>query len=69
MLVKVTEEDMNEAVYGTGNYGGCIACGKIAYSGCEPDARNYECEACGKNKVFGLEELCLMGQLEITKGE
>jgi hypothetical protein len=29
------------------NPGFCIACGEEA-EGCEPDARNYECECCGK---------------------
>lgn len=25
--------------------------------GAEPDAQNYECESCGKNGVFGADEL------------
>lgn len=41
------------------NPGFCIACGADA-DGCEPDAREYECEECGENKVYGAEEL-LMG--------
>lgn len=40
------------------NPGICIACGN-EQDGCEPDARNYECEACGERKVFGAEELLL----------
>lgn len=40
--------------------GFCLACNNVQ-SGCEPDARNYECEACGKRKVFGAAELVLMG--------
>jgi len=35
------------------NTGFCKACGKEV-SGVEPDARNYECDACGKHQVFGL---------------
>jgi hypothetical protein len=27
----------------------------------EPDARRYTCEGCGQPKVYGLEELVLMG--------
>jgi len=40
--------------------GFCLACGKTQ-SGVEPDARKYECEHCGKPKVYGPEELVLMG--------
>lgn len=40
------------------NPGICIACGN-EQEGCEPDARNYECEACGEPQVFGAEELLL----------
>lgn len=41
------------------NPGFCTACGLEA-DGCEPDARNYECEGCGAHEVFGAEELLLM---------
>ena len=27
--------------------------------GCEPDARGYDCEACGEPQVFGADELML----------
>ena len=37
----------------------CIACGG-EQEGVEPDARGYECESCGKNKVYGAEELLMM---------
>ena len=40
------------------NPGFCIACGEDA-EGCEPDARDYECEHCGEHKVYGAEELLL----------
>ena len=33
-------------------------CGAQAH-GVEPDARNYECEACGTDQVFGAEELLM----------
>lgn len=41
------------------NPGICTACGEEA-DGCEPDARNYKCEACGRMEVFGAEELLTM---------
>jgi hypothetical protein len=36
--------------------GFCLICGQER-GGCEPDARNYECESCGADQVFGAEEL------------
>ena len=41
------------------NPGLCLACGEDA-EGCEPDARNYKCEVCGENQVFGAEEILMM---------
>ena len=41
------------------NPGFCVRCGAEA-EGVEPDARNYECEACGENGVFGADELLIM---------
>lgn len=40
--------------------GFCLACGEVAY-GIEPDARKCVCESCGAAKVYGGEELALMG--------
>ena len=44
-----------------GKYVGfCLACGK-KHSGVEPDARKYLCSKCGKEAVFGAEEIaCFM---------
>lgn len=42
------------------NPGFCLACGAET-EGVEPDARNYECESCGANKVFGAEEILIGG--------
>lgn len=39
--------------------GFCIACGKKA-SGVEPDARKYPCAGCGKNAVYGAEEIVMI---------
>lgn len=39
--------------------GFCIACGCDFESGIEPDAREYECEACGELAVYGADELLL----------
>ena len=39
--------------------GWCLACGSTQAA--EPDARRYVCEACGAPKVYGAEQLALMG--------
>ena len=41
-----------------GDSGGglCLGCGELVES-CEPDARNYECSACKRPLVFGLDEV------------
>lgn len=38
--------------------GFCLICGNEA-GGVEPDARKYECEACGAREVYGCEELLM----------
>jgi hypothetical protein len=40
------------------NPGFCLACGN-EQDGCEPDAREYECEDCGKRQVYGAEEILM----------
>ena len=45
---------------GLDNPGFCLNCGE-EQDGCEPDARGYECECCGAHKVYGAEEVLLMG--------
>ncbi len=62
--------DMSEAEYRDANneyLGFCLACGN-EQGGCEPDARQYECESCGAKKVYGIEELLMMGLVTI-KGD
>lgn len=40
------------------NPGFCIECGE-EQGGCEPDAREYECESCGEAAVYGADELMM----------
>lgn len=40
--------------------GYCTGCGAMQEC-CEPDARKYHCDNCGKPEVYGAEELMLMG--------
>jgi hypothetical protein len=46
------------SMFGLENPGFCTSCGEDA-DGCEPDARNYECDCCGERTVFGAEELLM----------
>lgn len=53
-LMEACERQTN----GLDNPGFCKACGE-EQEGCEPDARNYECESCGELAVFGAQELLM----------
>ena len=55
-IVEAVERSMNAL----DNPGFCLICGHEQDS-CEPDARNYECEACGIYQVFGAQELLFRG--------
>jgi hypothetical protein len=53
-VMEAVEREMTEL----DNPGFCLICGEEA-DGCEPDARNYKCDSCGAEQVFGAEELLL----------
>ncbi len=59
----VTLERVTEAVERSDttldNPGFCTLCGAEA-DGVEPDARKYQCEACGSPSVYGADELLLI---------
>ena len=55
---EVILEAAEESMSGMGSIGFCTACGAET-SGVEPDAREYSCDVCGENAVFGAEELLL----------
>lgn len=54
----LSEDQVIAAIEADDCLGFCMACGEEA-SGVEPDARNYKCESCGANQVFGAEEILL----------
>lgn len=56
---KEVEAAAKDQMFGMGNLGFCIKCG-AERDGCEPDARNYPCDECGENKVFGAVEIMMM---------
>lgn len=57
---EVTFDQIVEAIKSGDYVGFCLACGAEAY-GVEPDAHEYTCESCGAKKVYGAEELLIMG--------
>ena len=53
-------EAVEAQMFGDENPGFCTKCYN-RQEGCEPDARNYECESCGEKEVYGAQELLMMG--------
>lgn len=64
-MFEMTEDEFRNIDNDCGGF--CIACGSEAYS-IEPDAREYECESCGRPKVYGAAELMLYGSIKIIDG-
>jgi hypothetical protein len=58
LTVDRIEEAAKSQMFGTENPGFCIKCGE-EHDGCEPDAREYECDFCGLPTVYGACELLL----------
>jgi hypothetical protein len=61
-----TADEYQDMIYGLSNEGWCLTCGELV-DGVEPDARKYECDCCEKRTVYGLEELLMMGILQIEE--
>lgn len=59
----MTEDEYLEAT--ESNLGYCRCCKDFTNDSVEPDARNYECDVCGRNEVFGTEEALMMGLIEL----
>jgi hypothetical protein len=59
----MTEKQMSH-VMSNGMGGFCLNCGKKTRE-VEPDARKYTCPFCKAEKLYGLEELLMMGILAI----
>lgn len=58
VTVEVVMDAAERRINSLDNPGFCISCG-VENEGCEPDAREYECQACGETAVYGAEELLL----------
>lgn len=57
---KVNRAKILAAVQADDNLGFCLGCGAEA-EGVEPDTKKHPCDSCGEKKVYGAEELILMG--------
>ena len=64
-MIRLTQDAYLELCEENGGF--CLACHAEAF-GIEPDAREYQCEDCGAAKVYGAEELLLMGEITFTEG-
>lgn len=58
LTLAVICEAVERRMTGLDNPGFCIECGH-EQDGCEPDAREYECESCGEAAVYGADELLI----------
>jgi predicted RNA-binding Zn-ribbon protein involved in translation (DUF1610 family) len=47
------------------NEGICVSCGEVGQFA-EPDARNYTCDACGENTVFGAEQAVVEMRVDVV---
>ena len=64
ITLKRVEEAVERYNHSTDNPGFCLDCGEEADQ-CEPDARDYHCEHCGGNRVYGaMEVLICVGGLK-----
>ena len=46
--------------------GFCTACQDFTTGCVEPDAEDYECEACGECAVVGADQALLLGLIDVT---
>jgi len=62
--MKMTMGEYQDACHDYEGY--CKKCDEITkFSGCEPDAEEYECPECGEFSVYGIEEAMIMGWIDV----
>ena len=61
---QLSEAEIADAIIDREYLGLCRVCGSVA-EGVEPDARGYKCHACERPEVYGIEELLIMGELDM----
>lgn len=62
--IELTEDEYHE--HDDDGTGFCLTCGEEAEGYIEPDACDYLCEKCQCLSVHGIEQLMLMGKVEIV---
>ena len=65
MMITITNNELEDILYSIDNIGYCVCCG-MDYCGIEPDARNYPCDCCGRDEVYGVSELLMMGMIQVV---
>lgn len=63
--IEITEDEYHQRNRDYDGY--CLSCSEFVEGGCEPDMRKGPCEVCGENKVYGIEELLMMGRITIKE--
>ena len=61
--MKINLNTLEQAILADNHLGFCLECGEES-DGCEPDAREYKCHSCNEYRVFGAEEILIMGEFE-----
>jgi predicted RNA-binding Zn-ribbon protein involved in translation (DUF1610 family) len=59
-LIKAMESNNADRSY----IGFCLGCGE-EIDNCESDTRGYTCDNCGEKKVYGAEEVLIMGMFKL----
>ena len=67
-MTRPTLDQVMTAAEADDNLGFCLDCGE-EHSNIEPDARRYKCEACGELRVYGAEEILIMGACDEDAAE
>lgn len=62
-MIELTVEQYEELRESNAGY--CLHCGIEQLGDVEPDASQYICEDCGEAEVYGIEELLIMGRIEL----
>ena len=63
-MIKLTEDEYkNKENYSIGY---CLSC-RVEHDSVEPDAENYKCEQCNENKVMGMQNMLIIGLIEIIE--
>lgn len=60
--MRIAMSRLQTAIMEDDSIGFCLACGHVQES-VEPDAREYHCDNCDANNVYGAEEIIIMEEV------